>query len=602
MPSLGLGLGLRFVRSIKLSSSPPALPYLKLTQVSIDAASAYVTNINSVAEWNTLLGSTFTSVTVSGLVITLNGVSDYNEAVHYLGDVFSSAEVSQCTPFIVPQATSAHDRIQADGGVSNASKINFWIFITNSITSKHIQYSPQSIGYKPNGTDSTKCEKLYSLTGASEDLVQTTIGQMPTVLPHTGRNYYFNCGNDANNATTDNSPENAIVDNISFEVEYAPLSWTPSSKQTFLSKDRNVNGIKSYRFGLNTDGTLYLSFSIDGNTTLISNSTATTGFTGNTLGRLGFERNATTGIIKFWKFVSNAWVQIGANVSNTSGDIFDSDTSLVIGTNSSIDITLTGNIYKATLYSGLFVSDNSNATVGALFNPENYSEAVSQNTVPSTSGNWTMNTDVDVIGYNNVLVDKSLLIFDGVDDIIGRGIASNSTFSCAARIRFYESDDSHPFIGRGDDPGLFDFLNRGFNLSILGNNIVAAGQSNNIIQDRGASVNTGSRNITGRIDNNSTVTETGALSGVNLPNFFIGGSAYAYRFGSVQYNSGLFVSFLGRTAESNNSDYTQIFKGLNSISYNTKTIPVTIIPNPSTPFYGLDFSKAQNSGYYTIYF
>ncbi|MCF1536058.1 hypothetical protein, partial [Escherichia coli] len=75
-------------------------------------------------------------------------------------------------------------------GVSNVNRINYYLFTSNTITNKDIQYSLHWIGYKVGIGDATKLNKAYSALGATSDLVMNTAQRMPYLLEHNGVDNY----------------------------------------------------------------------------------------------------------------------------------------------------------------------------------------------------------------------------------------------------------------------------------------------------------------------------------------------------------------------------------------------------------------------------
>jgi hypothetical protein len=90
-------------------------------------------------------------------------------------------------------AVALYSRIIADGGVSNLTRLNFFVkglkTIYGSLTNVPVCYDAHWIGYKlGSGTGATAGQaaaKLYSLTVAG-DAVQTTAASQPLLLAHNG--------------------------------------------------------------------------------------------------------------------------------------------------------------------------------------------------------------------------------------------------------------------------------------------------------------------------------------------------------------------------------------------------------------------------------
>ena len=121
-----------------------------------------------------------------------------------LGISTTNARVGGFRGGISAEAKTIYNRIIADGGVSNLSRLNFFVkglkAIYGDLANVPVCYDAHWIGYKlGSGTGATAGQaaaKLYSLTVAG-DAVQATAASQPLLLSHNGAssdNYWYGSG------------------------------------------------------------------------------------------------------------------------------------------------------------------------------------------------------------------------------------------------------------------------------------------------------------------------------------------------------------------------------------------------------------------------
>lgn len=331
------------------------------------------------------------------------------------------------------QAVAHYNRVIADGGVIPAGlnglnnlvvAIKAVYGVTNITTALNMGLDPQYFGYKLGAGSGTTlgmaAQKLYSICGATGDVTQTTAANQPLVLPYssTDGNYFFSSGVTGNYASTPNAAANRITGDITLIVEASMLSWTPSAVETLVAKDNTAAGGRSYALNIQTNGRPRFNFSLDGTAIISVDCTAATGFSAWQKRHIAVERTASTGDVRFYTSVDGVtFTQLGTTVSSTSGSIFAGNAEVQFGALSTSSLNLVGNIYDSEIYSGLQIS-GSGAVLNVDFDPQDYNPSVSQTTFTSvdTGEVWTINIGSASTGYKSVLVDRTYIQGEGVND------------------------------------------------------------------------------------------------------------------------------------------------------------------------------------------
>jgi hypothetical protein len=336
------------------------------------------------------------------------------------------------------QAQAHYNRVIADGGVvpSGLSGVNAFfiavkaIYGTSDITTAiSVGLDAQVLGYKLGAGAGTTlgqaAQKLYSCSGASGDVVQTTAASQPLLLAHEGANYWWNGGVNGNYCSTPSSAANSIVGDIEFTayIDYK----NNGTLQIIHSKSLAVTNF-CYDTYIDSANKLVLQYSLNGISALSGTCSVSLGST--YIGWVKINRISSTGVIKFYTSTDGiTYTQLGGDISGTSGNIFNSTASLAIGAyRNGFDIPFSGKIYRATI---------SNSIGGAPvvdFNPNQYNAATSQTQWTSSTGEvWTINTGTAATGYKGVLVDRTIVQGDGVDD----GLVTSATINLGSVFTLY---------------------------------------------------------------------------------------------------------------------------------------------------------------------
>ena len=160
-----------------------------------------------------------------------------------------------------------------------------------------------------------------------------------------------------NYASTPDSAAVSVTGDIDIRVKVAPDDWTPAEIKALVYKRLTTGNQRSFRFDLNTNGTLRLFTSADGITEdSAQTSSVATGFTDGTTHWLRATRAAATGLINYYTSEDGIdWTLLGdANRTSNAGNIFDSTEPLVVGGGQGGTTQMfAGEFYRAQLYDGI---------------------------------------------------------------------------------------------------------------------------------------------------------------------------------------------------------------------------------------------------------
>ena len=312
------------------------------------------------------------------------------------------------------------------------------IYATSDITTAiSVGLDAQVLGYKLGAGAGTTlgqaAQKLYSCSGASGDVVQTTAASQPLLLVHSGANYWFGSGVSGNSSTTPNATANQITGDIDLICK-ANIS-TSTGANTFAMISKFAIGTETY--GLWATNNRLRFYGRTGATIIDQSSTSTINSFYGTDKWYRITRVAATGFISFYIGDDGINWTLLNSVSSVSGNLQNFNLNLFIGIDQSSFFTNVGKIYRATI---------SNTIGGAPvvdFNPNQYNAATSQTQWTSTTGEvWTINVGTATTGYKGVLVDRTIVQGDGVDDslVTSSTINLSSAFTIYAAFKGYNNE------------------------------------------------------------------------------------------------------------------------------------------------------------------
>jgi hypothetical protein len=485
-------------------------------------------------------------------------------------------------PFLRPagagidaQAQAHYNRVIADGGlipsglvgVNNFFKTVKGIYGTSDITTAiSVGLDAQVLGYKLGAgagtTAGQAAQKLYSCSGSSGDVVQTTAASQPLLLTFDGvNNYLFLPKVSGNYCSTPRSVANEFTGDINF---CAKVSIVKGSFQNFCSKYGNA-GNRSFLFTILASNVLSL---FVGATNY--NSTIAVPFANNDLVWVRVTRNSASGDINYFTSTDNVgsanlvttWTQLGATVSSPSGALPSTiDKTLEIGTDSNgTSGPLEGKIYRCQLYASL----NFSAPV-VDFNPNQYNAATSQTQWTSSTGEvWTINTGTASTGYKGQIVTKTIVQGDGIDDVMGKNSAFTSTknLSVYSAKKSFNITTSNGYISSAVNPG--EMVLSDISFFIGGSTFSPTGRST-LLQ---FSALRQSSSNTSKVRYNANADTSGTPTTVACNRIILFGSPYAWDYGTAQYSNNILSTVIITSNYDSDATSTSIYNVIRSINEN----------------------------------
>lgn len=309
-------------------------------------------------------------------------------------------------------------RVLADGGVIPNIKlleetVKFMLSGNRGLADYAIAVDPEIFGYKI-GAASNTVSKLYSLIQDS-DVSQSTGGSQPIVMPWTsGNNYWTSVGVVSSNfISTPDAVANRITGDIDIIAKINLITDNASLK--VIAAKFNVAGSRSWSFGT-FSSKLRFTVTIDGTTSVNYDSSTTIGLG---VGYVRVKRNSTTGDSTFYTSTDGStWSQLGAVITGTTGAIFNSATVVAIGATSAGTSLINYNyIHSVKVYNGF---SDAGGTLAVSFDANDYRRVDSTNQTTFTSSLtgevYTINIGTASTGYKGVLVDRTRIQTDRVDD------------------------------------------------------------------------------------------------------------------------------------------------------------------------------------------
>ena len=351
-----------------------------------------------------------------------------------LGITTTNARVGGFRGGVSAEAKIIYNRIIADGGVSNLTRLNFFVkglkAIYGDLANVPVCYDAHWIGYKlGSGTGATAGQaaaKLYSLTVAG-DAVQSTAASQPLLLSHNGAssdNYWYGSGVAGNYCSI--ASQTALKFNADFSVVVNIESYKANTNMELAGSS---DGWASFAIGFT--GLLKFDFAL---TTYNS----TTTLPANTKW-IRFSANGT-GLLFYTSIDGITWTQLGLTVTMGARSTPPSVQIFAGNGSANISLPLNGKINRIKYY-----TDSALTTLVYDFNPNLYNTSVSQTQfTASTSEIWTINTGTAATGYKGQLVSKTIVMSDGVDDTL----VMPSNVGLIAPVTLYTS-----FRGYSDDGG-----------------------------------------------------------------------------------------------------------------------------------------------------
>jgi hypothetical protein len=242
-------------------------------------------------------------------------------------------------------------------------------------------------------------------------IINGAITQIPTIAINSNNSKFaYNCVASGDYFSTPSSTANQITGDISLLVQVALDDWTPATVQTLVAKDGVSAGTRSWALNIQTSGAPRLNYSLDGTTIISVTASASTGFTDGTTHFVGVQREAATGIVRFYTSEDGtAFTQLGTDQTGTAGSLYNAtSTQVQFGSLASSGFDLFGKIYDSHVYTGLKFTGSS--TMVMDFDPSNWTSG-STFTGLETGEVWTLNGNAKIYqGLWDAVGPKSWLI------------------------------------------------------------------------------------------------------------------------------------------------------------------------------------------------
>ena len=359
------------------------------------------------------------------------------------------------------QAQAHYNRVIADGGVlpSGLGGVNSFFQVVKEIygtsdinTAISVGLDPQYLGYKLGAGSGTTlgqaAQKLYSCSGASGDVVQTTAASQPLLLVHSGAstdNYWYSPQINSNFCT---APNITIPTASGFEMD-VKVAFTTNDDSIntsgwFASHDSGSSPNRNIFFGFSGTRTLTLYLN-----NLLLQATATTQFPASFSGWLRVNATTVSANMEVKYYTSTdgiTFTQLGTTITLIGGANCIKTTAIkfdITGNNGAN--TIAGKYFRA-------IYKDANGVTRADFNPSSYNPATSQTQWTSATGEvWTINTGTATTGYKGQLVTKTIVMGDAVDDFISvTGLTSRQYFTRYVACIPYTNPNTAPRIISGN--------------------------------------------------------------------------------------------------------------------------------------------------------
>ena len=303
------------------------------------------------------------------------------------------------------------------------------IYGTSDITTAISFFADPSLSYHMGaGAGTTAGQAIRTLPNIVDptrltDAVQTTAASQPLLLVHSGANYYFGSGVANNFVSTPNASANQITGDIDIKVFYEPQDIMQYSQ--LVRKIQSSDAYNFWQWGTGT-GTLYFATQYD--SVVSSNHGVASGT------EIWFRvtRVAATGATVFYKSID------GVNWTTISSHTMASGNLLTAG-----DLTIGLSNPQVAKYYKVTISNSIGGAPVVDFNPNQYNAANSQTQWTSSTGEvWSVQTGTATSGYKGVLVTKTIIQGDGVDDrmITSSNIITADGFTMYTAFRGLKND------------------------------------------------------------------------------------------------------------------------------------------------------------------
>jgi hypothetical protein len=306
-------------------------------------------------------------------------------------------------------------------------KINYANFYIAGVLNK--TFNPNQYTGANTWTSTTSEVWTVNRTGAGlADVVQTTAASQPLLLVHEGANYWFGSGVNGNFCSTPNSVANSNNGNKEIIVKFSTNDTTSFSD--IVSKDE-VGSNRAYAILYDHSNQRFsLVLTTDLQSTTVVNTDSGT-ILRNYSGWYKVTMTFSGGVLSIRTFESLdniTYTQVGSTITRNGNNFIGTDAILNIGSRSTTSGSCIAKIDRVT------ISNSIGGTPVVDFNPNQYNAATSQTQWTSSTGEvWTINTGTATTGYKGVLVDRTIVQGDGIDD----GLVTSATINMPTVLTIY---------------------------------------------------------------------------------------------------------------------------------------------------------------------
>jgi hypothetical protein len=304
------------------------------------------------------------------------------------------------------------------------------------------------LGYKLGAgagtTAGQAAQKLYSCSGASGDVVQTTAASQPLLLVHDGANYWWSGGSTTGAV---NAPNISIPTSSGMSIEAKVLFTTNDDSintGNWICSNDNGAVTRSMFLGFSGTRTLILYWA---NLSRVATATAQIPSAFNGWVKATLETSGANMLAKFFTSLDGiTYTQLGATITNSGGaNTFQTTSAPFWVTGNGGSNSILGKIFRV-------IYKDANGITRADFNPNQYNAANSQTQWTSSTGEvWTINTGTATTGYKGQIVTKTIVMSDGVDDFISvTGLTSRQYFTRYVACIPYTNPNTAPRIISGN--------------------------------------------------------------------------------------------------------------------------------------------------------
>jgi hypothetical protein len=258
------------------------------------------------------------------------------------------------------------------------------------------------------------------------DVVQTTAASQPLLLVHSGANYLWSSGVTGNNCTT--STNSSFQVNGDFTIDFNVSDLVTSGE--YICKGNSTDGFVIF---LNAGAVRYTFFDTGVRTVDLTSQPIN-------LVTQKWCRVQRSGFNYSWWTSTDGitFTQVGLNVVDI---VVTKAITAPLRIGQGVNFYASPCVMKT--YRARFYNDATQTTLISDFNPNQYNAATSQTQWVSTSGEtWTINVGTATTGYKGVLVDRTIVQGDGVDDLLINAIVRPNILTQYLATNTYTNDNS----------------------------------------------------------------------------------------------------------------------------------------------------------------